>query len=205
MRLSEWRAAAPSKDAVAAKVNALVDPVVASFGIGDDPDGWVAWGEEPAQRYSILIPTAAGLVTCYVRVNVPGEGPRVAAKLIRWNRVQVGELAIETQGGHRLLSFQVEQLVLRGADEVADRVAAFALDLFAAVDGRSAPERRVGSSARGRGGSAKASALKGSGPGARAGKPRPAAKPAAGPAATAAAGPAATAATKPAAAPRSAS
>jgi len=152
MRLSEWRAAAPSKDAVTAKVNAIVDPVVASFGIGDDPDGWVAWGEEPGQRYTILIPAAAGLVTIYVRVNVPGEGPRVAAKLIRWNRVQIGELAIETQGGHRLLSFQVEQLVLRGADAEADRIAAFSLDLFAAVDGRPALERRPAPSARTRGG-----------------------------------------------------
>lgn len=162
MRLSEWRAAAPSKEAVAAKVAAIVDPVVAAFDVGLDPDCWVAWGEEPAQRYSILIPTPAGLVTCYVRVNVPGEGPRAAAKLLRWNRVQLGELAIETQGPHRLLSFQVEQLVLRGADQEADRVAAFALDLFAAVDGRPTPEHRASSAARPRArpGSADASATK---------------------------------------------
>ena len=148
MRLSEWRADAPSKEAVAAKVAAIVDPVVAAFDVGLDPDCWVAWGEEPAQRYSILIPTPAGLVTCYVRVNVPGEGPRAAAKLLRWNRVQLGELAIETQSAHRLLSFQVEQLVLRGADQEADRVAAFALDLFAAVDGRPKPEHRASAAAR---------------------------------------------------------
>jgi hypothetical protein len=89
-----------------------------------------------------------------VRVNVAGEGPRAAAKLIRWNRVALGELAIETQGTHRLLSFQVEQLVLRGADAEADSVAAFALELFAAVDGRPAPERRKVAPAR-RGASAK--------------------------------------------------
>jgi hypothetical protein len=148
MRLSEWRAAAPSKVAVAAKVNNVVDPVVAAYGVGLDPEGWVAWGEEPAHRYTILIPTAAGLVTTYVRVNVAGEGPRASAKLIRWNRVALGELAIETQGSHRLLSFQVEQLVLRGADADADNVAAFALELFAAVDGRPAPERRKNARAR---------------------------------------------------------
>ncbi len=176
MRLSEWRAAAPSRDAVTAKVNAIVDPVVASFGIDDDPDGWVAWGEEPGQRYTILIPAAAGLVTFYVRVNVPGEGPRVAAKLIRWNRVQIGELAIETQGGHRLLSFQVEQLVLRGADETADAIAAFALDLFAAVDGRPAPEPRAGSSGRRSGGPAGAKGTGGR-PSGRATRPKPAAEP----------------------------
>jgi hypothetical protein len=150
MRLSQWRAAAPRKEAVAAKVNLVVDPVIASFGTGPDPEGWVAWGEEPAQRYTILIPTAAGLVAAYVRVNVAGDGPRASAKLVRWNRVALGELAIETQGGHRLLSFQVEQLVLRGADAEADRIAAFALDLFAAVDGRPAPERRKISPARAR-------------------------------------------------------
>jgi hypothetical protein len=142
MRLSEWRAKPPNKDAVAAKVSAVVDPVLAAFGVGRDPESWIAWGEEPAQRYTILVPTAPGLVTCYVRVNVPGSGPRAAAKLVRWNRVQLGELAVETQAAHRLLSFQVEQLVLRGADAEADRIAAFALDLFAAVDGRPAPERR---------------------------------------------------------------
>jgi hypothetical protein len=136
MRLSEWRGSAPNKEAVGPKVIAVVDPVVASFGVGADPEGWVAWGEEPAQRYTIMVPAPSGLVMCYVRVNVPGEGPRAAAKLIRWNRVQLGELAIETQGGHRLLSFQVEALVLRGADDMADRIAAFALDLFHAVDGR---------------------------------------------------------------------
>jgi hypothetical protein len=158
MRLSEWRRSAPSKEAVGPKVTAVVDPVIASFGAGADPQGWIAWGEEPGQRYTILVPMPSGLVTCYVRVNVPGEGPRAAAKLIRWNRVQLGELAIETQGAHRLLSFQVEALVLRGADDVADRIAAFALDLFDAVDGRP-PVARGGSSPAkaGRAATAKAS------------------------------------------------
>jgi hypothetical protein len=150
MRLSEWRAVAPKKESVPAKVNAIVDPVLASFGVGRDPECWVAWGDEPAQRYTILVPTAAGLTVCYVRVNVPGEGARAAGKLIRWNRVQLGELAIETQGGHRLLSFQVEQLVLRGADDEADRIAAFALDLYASIDGRPLPPRRTAGAGRGR-------------------------------------------------------
>jgi hypothetical protein len=136
MRLSEWRASAPSKDAGSAKVARLVDPVLAALGAEGDPSGWVVWGEEPGVRYTILVPTAAGLVTCFVRVNVPGEGARASAKLVRWNRVEVGELAIETSTGHRLLSFQVEGHVLKGADAMADRVAAFALDLFAAIDSR---------------------------------------------------------------------
>jgi len=176
MRLSEWRAGAPSKDAVVPKVTAVVDPVIAAFGVGEDPDGWIAWGEEPGQRYTILVPTDAGLVTCYVRVNVPGEGPRAAAKLLRWNRVQLGELAIETQGAHRLLSFQVEQLVLRGADAEADRIAAFAMDLFDAVDGRLGFQGGPASAARAHGGPARASTARGGGAASRASKPSPATK-----------------------------
>jgi hypothetical protein len=90
-------------------------------------------------RYSILVPTDSGLVHCHVRVNVSGEGPRTTTKLVRWSRVTIGELAIESQAGHRLLSFQVEQQVLRGVDADADRVAAFALRLIAAIDGRPLP------------------------------------------------------------------
>jgi hypothetical protein len=139
MRLSAWRAAAPHKDAASAKVAAVVDPVLAAFGAGSDPHAWVAWGEEPWNRYAILVPTDPGLIQCAVRVNVPGEGPRASTKLIRWNRVAIGELAAEVQAGHRLLSFQVEQQVLRGVDAEADRVAGFALQVIAAIDGRPLP------------------------------------------------------------------
>ena len=140
MRLSEWRASAPSRDAASPKVAALVDPVIRGLGAEPDPHGWVVWGEEPAVRHTILIPTEAGLVSCFVRVNMPGEGPRASAKLIRWNRVQIGELAMETSAGHRLIGFQIEGHVLQTADHEADRVAAFALEIFAAMDGRPRPE-----------------------------------------------------------------
>jgi hypothetical protein len=139
MRLSEWRASSPNKEAASAKVAAVVDPILVALGAGKDPECWVAWGEEPSVRYAVYTPTPAGLIICYVRVNVPGEGARASAKLVRWSRVQLGELAIETQGSHRLLSFQVEQQVLNAADEKADQIAAFALGLMAAIDGRPAP------------------------------------------------------------------
>lgn len=142
MRLSEWRAASPSREAASPKVNALVDPILAALGADPDPGAWVVWGEEPATRYTILVPTPAGLVSCFVRVNVPGEGPRAAAKLTRWNRLQLGELAVETQGGHRLVTFQVEGNILRGVDEMADGVGRFAVEMFAAVDGRRPPDER---------------------------------------------------------------
>jgi hypothetical protein len=153
MRLSEWRKAAPQRDAASAKLAALVDPVLRSLGADDDPHCWVVWGEEPGTRHTILVPTAAGLISCFVRVNVAGEGPRVSAKLVRWIRVQTSELTIETSGPHRLLSFQIEGHVLGGADDVADRIASFGLEVFAAMDGRPRPEppsasRRPSSSAR---------------------------------------------------------
>ncbi|HEX5013907.1 MAG TPA: hypothetical protein VFV72_07060 [Candidatus Limnocylindrales bacterium] len=152
MRLSEWRAAAPTKDAGGSKLAALVDPVLAGLGVAPDPHCWIVWGEDPGTRHTILVPTDAGLVTCFVRVLVPAEAPRATAKLVRWSRVELGELAMETSAGHRLLSFQVEGHVLQGADDIADQIAAFALDVFAAMDGRPRPEppstrRRTGPTA----------------------------------------------------------
>ena len=100
---------------------------------------WLTWTDEQASRWTYLAPTPAGLVTCHVRVNVPGEGPRTSAKVNRWSRVQVGELSMEsTPGGHRVASFQLDSAILRGGDADADIVAAFALAVFAAIDGRPA-------------------------------------------------------------------
>jgi hypothetical protein len=157
MRLSQWRASAPAKDAASPKVAAAVDPVLVALGAGPDPHCWVAWGEEPANRYTIFVPTDPGLIACFVRVNVPGEGPRATTKLVRWNRVAIGELAVETQAGHRLLSFQLETQVLRGVDAEADRAAAFALRVIAAIDGRPLPpveEDRPGRTPKATGGAA---------------------------------------------------
>lgn len=147
MRLSEWRSTAPTKGAGSPKLAALVDPVLAALGVEPDPTCWVVWGDDPGTRHTILVPTDSGLVTCFVRVLVPAEAPRATAKVIRWNRVELGELSMETSAGHRLLSFQVEGHVLQGADDVADQIAAFALDIFAAIDGR--PRSEPGPSRRG--------------------------------------------------------
>ena len=148
MRLSEWRKAAPHKDAGSAKLAAIVDPVLTSLGAEPDPQAWVAWGEEPGTRHTVLVVTDAGLISCFVRTNVAGEGPRASAKLVRWSRVQTSELAIETSGSHRLLSFQIESHVLQGADGVADGIAGFALDVFAAMDGRPRPQPRPSTRSR---------------------------------------------------------
>jgi hypothetical protein len=119
-----------------AKVVASAIEALALLGAGRDPDCWIVWGDDPAVRYTILAPALAGLVIVNVRVNVPGEGPRAAGRLVRWHRVQVGELSVEIQGGHRLITFQVESQLLHGANDGADEVAAFVDSIFAAIDGR---------------------------------------------------------------------
>lgn len=174
MRLSDWPSRAPRKEALAAKVVAVIEPVLRSLGAGPDPSCWISWGDDPAARYLVLAPTAAGLLMVHVRVNVPQEGPRASGKLVRWSRVQTGELAIEMAGGHRLLSFQVEGQVLRGSDAEADDIAAFALELFAAIDGR-ADTPSVAPSDRTSRGSATPSARAAPRPSSRSGKdvPRP--------------------------------
>lgn len=139
MRLSEWRALAPTREAVTPRVTAVVDPVLSSLGAEPDPDCWIAWGEEPASRFTVFVPTEPGLIACFVRVNVAGEGPRATTKLVRWARVSIGELGMEAQAGHRMISFQLESQVLRGVDAEADRAAAFALRVIAAIDGRALP------------------------------------------------------------------
>ena len=136
MRLSEWQAHTPHRESMADKVLRPARAALALLGADSDPECWIVWGDDPAARWSILIPSPAGLVQVNVRVNVPGEGPRATGKLIRWHRVQVGELSVEIQGGHRLLTFQVEAYLLHGADGEADAVATFVETLFAAMDGR---------------------------------------------------------------------
>jgi hypothetical protein len=141
MRLSDWRASAPNRGSVGPKVVATLEGALAAMGTRPDPLCWIVWGDDPEIRYTVLAPNDAGLIVCHVRVNVPGEGPRASAKLVRWGRLQVGELQLETQAGHRVISFQVEGQVLRGSDADADRVGVFAMGLFAAIDGRPIPEQ----------------------------------------------------------------
>ena len=136
MRLSEWMAVPPHKDSVSPKIRAVIESMTAMLGCEPDPSCWVLWGDDPGVRYMVFAATDAGMAQVNVRVNVPGEGPRAAGKLIRWNRIQIGDLAVEMQGGHRILSLPLEGQILRGMDETADRVAAFVLDVLAAIDGR---------------------------------------------------------------------
>ena len=151
MRLSEWRAHAPMKDSISPKVVGVVESAIVTLGAEADPECWIVWGDDPAVRYLVFVPIASGLIQLNVRVMVPGEGPRAAGKVIRWNRVQLGELAVEIQAGHRLVTFQAEAQVLSGVDAMGDAIAAFAGALFAAMDGRpaavTAPAGRGGAKA----------------------------------------------------------
>lgn len=133
---------------MSAKVLGVVRPVLAALGAEPDPEAFVVWADDP-DRYFLLAIAPAGLVTCHVRVNAPQEGPRAAGRLIRWSRLQVGELAVETQGPHRLLTVQVDQQVLRGVDGDCDAISAFINRLFAAQDGRPADVRDEGDGTEG--------------------------------------------------------
>lgn len=146
MRLSEWGALAPIPAAAGPKVLAVAEATLATLGATPDPDCWVAWGEDPGVRWVLLAATPAGLVTVHVRVIVPQEGPRAAGKLVRWTRVQLGDVQVEVQGAHRIISATVEGVVLRGVDADADGVGAFIQGVFAAIDGRPSPVNAVPSS-----------------------------------------------------------
>jgi hypothetical protein len=115
-------------------LNALT-PVLADLGADGDPGCWVIWGEDPEFRYSIMVPTPAGLVTIAVRLS-GGEGPRVTGKLVRWAKLQVSELSVEASGDIRIVAVQVEGQVLKGMNEEAGKICEFVRGLLAGIDGR---------------------------------------------------------------------
>jgi hypothetical protein len=139
MRLSEWRPLSPHRESLSAKVVAVLEPVLATIGAEADPHVWISWGADPGIRYALFALTPGGLAVCTVRVNPAGDGPRIGVKLVRWSRVQVGDVDLETQQAHRLLTVQLEGHVLRGVDADAERIARFVQAVLAGVDGRAIP------------------------------------------------------------------
>lgn len=138
MRLSDWRSVAPGKDPLSPRVTTVVVQALSVLGADEDPACWIVWGDDPDVRYTILALANAGLAVIAVRVNVPQEGPRALGKLVRWSKIQLGEVAVEVGGGHRVMSAQVEGQILRGADDQADAIGEFLDRLLAAIDGRRA-------------------------------------------------------------------
>jgi hypothetical protein len=135
MRLGEWRKTAPTSACMSTQVLAVLEPVLANLGAEGNPECWVAWGEDPDIKYSVFAPTRAGLVTVAMRPTA-GDGPRATGKLVRWSKLQLGELSVESTGGHRVVGVQLEGNVLQGMDALADRICEFVRSLLASVDGR---------------------------------------------------------------------
>ncbi len=136
MRLSDWQASPQGQKVMTDKVASAYGPALAVIGAEPDPVAHIVWGEEPDRRYVILAAADAGLVIVNVRVNVPQEGPRASAKLVRWSRVQVGEVSVEAHHGRRHVTSQIESVVLQGTDEEADEIGAFVAHVLGRIDGR---------------------------------------------------------------------
>jgi len=140
MRLSGWRTKAPGRDGISARVIDAVGAILEALGADADPHCWVTWGDETGSRWTLLAPCSPGLAVVNVRAGSPEEGPRAAGRLIRWGKVQLGELSAEAERGHRLVMFQIEGQPIRGADDSADEVAAFAGLALAGLEGRPLPD-----------------------------------------------------------------
>ena len=136
MRLSGWRKTAPTNDSMGGDVIAMLKPVLVDLGADADPTCWVVWGDDPQLRYSVLVPTLAGLILASVRTSGPEGVPRASAKLTRWPKLAVSDLTLESSGGHRIVAVQVESLVLKGIDDEADRICEFVRGLMAEIDDR---------------------------------------------------------------------
>ena len=143
MRLSGWRSKAPGKDGLAQKAVDSVGAILTSLGADADAHCWIIWGDETGSRWTLMAPCPAGLAVINVRAGGLGEGSRASGRLIRWSKVQVGELAAESERGHRLVMFQIEGQPIRGTDDNADDVAAFAGLALAGVEGRPLPNLDV--------------------------------------------------------------
>lgn len=139
MRLNAWATIAPDPAALSLEVRTVLAPVLAALAGDADPHCLPLWGTDPGDRYTLFSLSSAGVVVASVRVDVPGEGPRVTGRLVRWGRVQVGELAVETSRGHRILTVTLENQVLRAVDDEGDRIAWFIRALLATELGRPLP------------------------------------------------------------------
>jgi hypothetical protein len=140
MRLSEWRRVAPDPDVLGRRARSTIDPVLTALGAESDPHALPVWGEDAARRFSLYVLSPTGLIGAGVRFDLPGEPPRVTARLIRWSKLQLSELAAETNGTHRVVSVTIDGQVFRAPDEAGDRIAAFVRAIHALEEGRPLPD-----------------------------------------------------------------
>jgi len=135
MRLSDWRATPQGQASMPPKVAATFESALHSLGVSGDPPAFVMWGDQPDVRYQVLAATDAGMAVVGVRVNVPQEGPRASGRLVRWSRVQAGELTVEAHHGRHQVTAQLEGQVLIGLDEEGDRIAEWMAEVYRRIDG----------------------------------------------------------------------
>jgi len=144
MRLSGWRATSPVRDALGPKVVAVLEPALVTLGAEPDPHVWIVWGDDPGIRYVVMAAVPAGFVLVHVRVDVPPEGPHVTARLVRWSRVQIGEVSVESLGRDRMvLTAQVEGQVIRITGDRVAEAARFIRAVLDGADGRPLPDLDV--------------------------------------------------------------
>ena len=141
MRLSEWRASSPSKDGRRGRRS----PRSSIRCCGRSAPSrirncWVAWGEEPAVRYTIFVPTAAGLD----RVLRPGQRLRRGAAGNRQAHPlepRPARRAVDRDPGGPSPAQLPGRATCAPRRPTRRQIASprFALELFAAVDGRVLP------------------------------------------------------------------
>ncbi len=155
MKLSEWRKSAQGRKFIAGPRLAVLNEALAGVGAGVDPEAFVDWTDDPENRITVLAAAEAGMATVNVRAGVGPEGARASARLLRWGRVQASELNAEVQGGHRLVTCQLESMVLKGGDADADAVAEWITHVYLRIDGRIPLETSSATSAAGGRGAAR--------------------------------------------------
>jgi hypothetical protein len=134
MRFAEWRDGPEGRQRLPEKVIFLIETVTQTLGADGEVSCYVVRGDQPDSRFQVLAATSAGLMALNVRVNLPQEGPRVSGRLVRWGRVQAGEVAIEGHGGHVQVSAQFEGAVLQGLDSAAREIAVWMTEVYRNLD-----------------------------------------------------------------------
>ncbi|MGC8634130.1 MAG: hypothetical protein ACP5VP_05630 [Candidatus Limnocylindrales bacterium] len=135
MRFADWQATPEGSRYLTDRLVPLIESAARTLGAHDATPCYVAWGDQPEARFQVMLSTDGGLGIFNVRVSVPQEGPRLSGRLVRWARVQAGEVTFEAHSGHIQVSAQFEGQVLLGLDEAGERIAEWMTEVYRRVDG----------------------------------------------------------------------
>ena len=140
MRLSDWRGRAPTRTPRHPRSSPSSRPILATLGREPDPDCWIVWGDDPGRPLPRVRADRRRPPPGPRPGQRPQEGPRASAQARPLEpRPDRRARRSRSRRATACVSFQVEGQVLRGSDDDADAIAAFALRLFAAIDGRPSP------------------------------------------------------------------